>query len=414
MAWRIHDHVLRGEIDNRNRNHVTGRIWLAGMDEPLVLDLEGDCHPDLAGCVLTFENPKPVPVTTRPPAAPQKGTAGDITAARKVRVFDIPVAEAYMMSKRGEKPPEHMANCLYLEWFSERSGRVVIESTDYRLTISEPTWRFTAEELAERDRRAAEGDTSFAIAMDADGNEEKWDEFRCEQLLRESDMTGEKYRRLLEKYADHPDSERIIAHEMGWTWIVEALDEQEAAGGDSANEEGAENEEDGDDEQGDMDGDSSDAAEDDLVEEDFEEEPPDPTREGIDWVRDKEERIMHPLAKRTRDVMYALLKELKVDDENLRESDEAIGEFSDQFMIFSVKLSSALGFIARADRHIDRGMIIAWLKRALEIHNQALTAAAALTDHPQFPAARLAYYRTELFQIREEVLAIIARLREAE
>ena len=39
--------------------------------------------------------------------------------------------QALEMIDRCEKPPEHMANCLYLEWFSEANGRVVIESTDY-------------------------------------------------------------------------------------------------------------------------------------------------------------------------------------------------------------------------------------------------------------------------------------------
>jgi hypothetical protein len=405
MAWRIHEHVLRGEIDNRTRGRVTGRIWLAGVSDPLDLDLAGDCHPDLAGCVLTFENPAPVPVTTRPPMLQQRGTAGEITAARKVRVFDIPVAEAYPMLKRGEKVPEHTANGLYLEWFSERSGNVVIESTGYRLEISEPAWRFTAAEIAERERLAAEGDTSFALAVDADGREEKWDEFRCEQLLRESDMTGERYRRLLEKYADHPDSERIIAREMGWTWLEEALGEQEAMDRDVPT-----NDEDGDDENGEL----PDEIDVDPAPEDVEEEPPDPAREGIDWVRDDREDIMHPLAKHARDVMHALLAELKAGGQNLRASDEAIDEFSAHFMTLSVKLSSALAFIARRDRHADHGLIIAWLKRALEIHNQALTAAAALADHPQFSADRLAYYRTELFQIREGVLAIIAQLRNPE
>ena len=215
MAWHIHEHLLRGEIDNRTRGRVTGRIWLAGVAEPLALDLRGDCHPDLAGCVLRFENPAPVPLTTRPPAARQRGTAGDITAARKVRVFDIPVAAACMMLERGEKPPGHMANCLYLEWHSDVSGSVVIESTDYRLQISEPTWRFTAEELAGRERQRVEGSAAFITEIHADGTVEEWDEFRSEQFLRESDATGEKYRRLLEKYAGHPDTERLIAHEMG-------------------------------------------------------------------------------------------------------------------------------------------------------------------------------------------------------
>ena len=59
MAWRIHEHILRGELDNRTRGRVVGKVWLAGVAEPLVLELAGDCHPDLAGCVLTFENPAP-------------------------------------------------------------------------------------------------------------------------------------------------------------------------------------------------------------------------------------------------------------------------------------------------------------------------------------------------------------------
>jgi hypothetical protein len=205
MAWRLHEHVLRGKIDNRTRGRVTGEIWLAGIDQPLVLELAGDCAPDLAGCELSFENPDPVPMTTKPPAPQQRGPAGDLTAARKVRVFDVPIEEALAMSRRGETPPEHMANAVYLEWFSERSGRVVIESADYRLQISEPAWRYTKEEIAERDRRIAEEETPFAIAITQDGETEEWDEVRYEQFLRESDALTEKYGRLLEKYADHPE-----------------------------------------------------------------------------------------------------------------------------------------------------------------------------------------------------------------
>ena len=60
MSWRFHEHILRGELDNRSRGRVTGRIWLAGVEEPLALDLAGDCAPDLAGCVLTFKNPQQI------------------------------------------------------------------------------------------------------------------------------------------------------------------------------------------------------------------------------------------------------------------------------------------------------------------------------------------------------------------
>ncbi len=308
MAWRLHEHVLRGEIDNRTRGRVAGRIWLAGVEEPLVLQLLGDCHPDLAGCLLRFENPKPVAMTTKPPALRQRGTVGDITAARKVRVFDIPFEEAYAMIKAGGTPPEHMANALYLEWHADLSGRVVIESTGYRLEVSEPAWRFTAEELAERERRAAEeSSNTFAVEIRADGTEEEWDEFRCEELLRESDARGEKYRRLLEKYLDHPDRDRIIAHEMGWTWIEEALDEKaETASSQENDDELSEAE--------------------DFVAMGIELPAPEPSREGIDWVRDEKGDIVHPIEKRATDALYALLDDLRAAG-NPEERHAGLGEF---------------------------------------------------------------------------------------
>jgi hypothetical protein len=36
MAWRIHDSVIRGEIDNREKGIVRGRLWLDGLAEPIV------------------------------------------------------------------------------------------------------------------------------------------------------------------------------------------------------------------------------------------------------------------------------------------------------------------------------------------------------------------------------------------
>ena len=43
MAFRVHDNVIRGEIDNTRRGVVTGKIWVVGRDEPLELELAGDC-----------------------------------------------------------------------------------------------------------------------------------------------------------------------------------------------------------------------------------------------------------------------------------------------------------------------------------------------------------------------------------
>lgn len=138
MAWRIDENVVRGEIDNREKGVVHGTLWLMGVAEPVKIQLTGNAHRDLAGCVIKFRNTKtPLPMRTDATFAPeQRGRIGDLTASRKVRVFDVPNHEAFTMIDRGEKPPEHLANCLYLEWFSEQNGRVVIESTDYELETS--------------------------------------------------------------------------------------------------------------------------------------------------------------------------------------------------------------------------------------------------------------------------------------
>lgn len=397
---------MRGRIDNRARGCVTGEIWLAGIDQPLMLNLKGDCAPDVAGCELSFENPNPIPLSTRPPAPQQRGPAGDITAARKVRVFDVPIEEAMAMCRRGETPPEHMANGLYLEWFSEFSGRVVIESADYRLEISEPRWRFTREELTERERRIAQNETPFAIAVTEDGESDEWDELRYEQFLRESDARTERYGRLLEKYADHPDSERIIAREMGWTWLEEALDWQEQ---ETDQRQEKEKEEKSEDLQAAIP--AEDESEFDEEFEDHELPPPDPMREGIDWVRDDRGHISHPIEKRAHDALHALLEELKAAGHFPEEQDEQLGDFVGGYMTLGAKLAGALGGIARGDDFFEPAMVIASLKRVLEILNNTIAAADAVSEKRFLPAERFAYYRNELFAIREDILELMAQLR---
>jgi hypothetical protein len=145
--------------------------------------------------------------------------------------------------------------------------------------------------------------------------------------------------------------------------------------------------------------------------EDLEETPPDPVREGIDWVHDAEERIIHPVAKRARDLLDPLFDEMKTAGEENRPGDEPFFDFVNEFMTVSVKLCAHLGFIARPDRTGDPALLIAWLKRDLDILNKALAALSELQGHPRVSEERQVFYRAELFAIREAVLEIIARLR---
>eukprot|EP01035_Chromulina_nebulosa_P057073 gene57073-biopygen40839 len=98
MAWRIDQSVIRGEIDNRTRDRVTGRIWFEGLAEPVELDLTGNAWRDLAGRRLEFVNP----VAVKPPLSPdevasfaprQTGAIGDCTASRRVKVPEVSMEE---------------------------------------------------------------------------------------------------------------------------------------------------------------------------------------------------------------------------------------------------------------------------------------------------------------------------------
>src|SRR5215472_11972552 len=223
MAFRIQDSIVRGEIDNRVKGIVRGKIWVEGRKKPVVLELKGNASPDLAGCLLKFRNPKK-PLShykLEELNLMQRGTIGDFTASRKVRVAD----ESTETVEREDKPPEHLANSLYLEWFSEANGRVVIESSDYELNISTPEWRMTPEEDNQRAELAEQGMTDFmarltdAVEKHKRGQkdpEEHWDEHDYEKFLKECDARTDKYMELLDKYGDSDEAEEKIANEMGW------------------------------------------------------------------------------------------------------------------------------------------------------------------------------------------------------
>jgi hypothetical protein len=63
--------------------------------------------------------------------------------------------------------------------------------------------------------------------MNEDENEpEIWDEHRWEKFFKESDKRTDKYSELLDTYMDHPDRDRIIAEEMGWTHQLDEIEDE--------------------------------------------------------------------------------------------------------------------------------------------------------------------------------------------
>ena len=397
MAFRIHDSVVRGEIDNRVKGIVRGQIWIEGRAEPVVLELKGNAWPDLAGCRLTFTNPqKRVPHAHLDSLHPlQRGSIGDLTASRKVRVFDVPLPDALDMIHRKEKPPEHMANCLYLEWFSEANGRVVIESADYELTISAPEWRLTPEEDAARAKQADTGMADFmgklseAIEQHQSGQkdpEEPWDEHDYEKFLKESDARTDKYMELLDKYGDSDEAEAKIAREMGWERELtpeEAELEQQRIEEINAACEAALNEP---------------------------EPEPEPHREGIDWIRTEDGHLRHPLEHRCSETAIRYWKQ--VDELGLdKTSDKDLEQFIFEFQTTSAKLAGALGGVARGTGFADASFTVACLKRALDHLHKSQAGLEATAAKKLLPETLIAEARKELFEIREGILRLMDEFR---
>jgi hypothetical protein len=398
MAFRIHDSVVRGEIDNRVKGIVRGRIWIEGRADPVTLDLNGNAHADLAGCLLTFTNPqKRIPHHHLDSLnAIPRGSIGDLTASRKVRVYDVPLTEALDMIHRQEKPPEHMANSLYLEWFSVANGRVVIESADYELTLSEPEWRMTRDENLQRERDAAAGMGDFmqklneAIEQHKRGQkdpEEEWNEHDYEKFMKECDARTDKYGELLEKYGDSEEAEGKIAKEMGWI-SDEDEDEDEEDERMSVEEMNR------------------------ICEEAANEPPPepDPHREGIDWIRTKDGDIAHPLQHRCFEGAMKFWKQ--TDRLGLKKpGDRDLQQFIFEFQTTGAKLAGALDGIAEGRDFSDAAFTVAYLKRALNHLHKSQAGLEAVAPKKLLPEKMIVEARKELFEIREGILKLMDEFR---
>jgi uncharacterized protein YbaR (Trm112 family) len=406
MAFRIQDSVVRGEIDNRVKGRVRGRLWLDGVAGPVMLDLEGNACPDLAGCLLEFKNPaKTFPIRKQPAFAPlQRGKIGNLSASQKARVFAVPDEEAFAMIDRGEKPPERIANALYLEWFSEGNGRVVIESADYQLTISPPQWRLSPEEEKQRARDVEAGWGGFvqqlneALEKQKRGQkdpEAEWDEHDYERFMKECDARTDKYMELQEKYGDSDEAEAKIAKEMGWISEDEDQPSRRRFGAAGEDDELMSVEE--------MNRICEEAANEPLPE-------PEPHREGIDWIRTADGDIRHPLQYRCHKSAMKVWHEC--DELGLKESeDEDLQQFIFEFQTTGVKLGGALHGIAQGRGPRDGAFTVAYLKRALDHLHKAQAGLEVVASKKILPEKMVSEARKELFEIREGILRLMDEFR---
>lgn len=437
MAIRLDRAIVRGEISNEIRGLVTGLVWVFGKDKPIVLRLKGNCLRDLAGCSVVFENPQPEnEELTEVLYDEQEGSVGDMTASRRAKVPTVTEVELQDLLRKKLPVPSVTANTLYLEWFSECNGRVVIETSSCKLTVSEPTWEMNA---AEERAQEAESQQNFYAFLDKitgsvhakpeDGmlqdsddedsaedpfffldspgplregtqHEEKeeddepvsydeslepLDEFEWERELREADQKAAAYQEALEKYKDSPDRDKLVSDAMGW--------------------------------------DENDKIDADFDWEDikFADEDDDASDSDDDAQLEIEELTHHPLSKRVTDLALHLQRDAEVRG-LLSKHDPANGchqvannpylSVVMHIIALGGKLAAALDGTAHG---IDPepGFVIAMLKRAQIPLNEALHAMGSLfSDHlDENTAEWLEFARTELFDLRNDVLEIMQELR---
>jgi hypothetical protein len=398
MAWRIDEAVAYGEIDNTVEGRTTGRVWLAGRDEPLILSLDGDCWRDLAGTRLQFENPSP---KSNPDAEAldmdQAGIVGDMTASRKTKVPTVGEEEVHELYQNHREIPHEWRNTLYLEWFSEINGRVVIESSGYTLTISPHEWEMdedaeNAQKLANlnsmRDFMAQVIRRREPDGPDEDSSEEL-DEYAWEERLKESDRLTDAYQEVLEKYMEDSDSEQKEAFVMGWDGLLDALAERDEAGGEDFDEEGYQLLDDGLEDFDDEDGDDGDFRKDDD-EDGFGDEPD------------------HPL--------QAQAQELAMRAMDVIQRDAGPGTPSYVLITNLLQVSGKLAGVLNgrgSGYEPETGFVLAVLKRCLNWLNEAVGASQTLIEIERDleRKAALERIRSSAFAIRDSIVALRRELK---
>lgn len=390
MAWRLEEAIEHGIIDNTVEGITTGKIWLAGRDEPLILSLDGDCWRDLAGTMLEFENPEPhIDEEANTLDTDQKGVVGDITASRKARVSEISDEEISEYQRRNREVPCTWRNVLYIEWFSEINGRVLVEAVGYNLNVSAREWDMDedmeeAQKLANlstmRDfmatiiRRTEESDDT-STTVRGELNEYEW-----EERLKESDRLTDAYEEVLEKYMDDPDAERKEAFTMGWDGLLGAMADREESDSDE--------------------------------EEDFDFEHEDwSVPEGFDEDEDDSEDFdfVHPLQARAQEVALRAFDVVRPESEE--DSDES---FTSLLMQISAKLAGVLNY-GGPGYEPEAGFILAVLKRCMNWTNDAIGACNRIIESEKDldQIAALENLRAEVFSIRDGIIEMRKELKQS-
>jgi hypothetical protein len=201
MAFRIDKAIVKGWIDNTTPGITRGGLEIVGMERPVKILLRGNCWRDLAGTRVDFTNPNP---TLQQDVVDelhsfQRGVIGDMTASKRVKAPFLTPEQIEELEMEPEDVQLGWKNALSLEWYSLVNGRVMLETTQYDITITTHQWELDKEgENKQRQENAAAMEHFMELMLTASEAqsevkeiEGEVDEFEWEKRLRVRDTLEE-------------------------------------------------------------------------------------------------------------------------------------------------------------------------------------------------------------------------------
>lgn len=389
MPHRISEAVVTGYIDNRTRGKMTGEIHLYGVEEPIIVELIGNPLRDLAGRQCEFHNPAPVPLDEKEIFHRQTGTVGDMTASKKV---------TYNEKGDGDETIFVHSNALYLEWFSEADGRVVLESADFEVKLSLPEWEMSSEE--ETAQRKQNEKTMYEFLRDLEGklkpdklpdlsDIEVLNEFEWELLFKENDARAAAISELADKYQDAPDFKEKIKR------MIQRLDPDKTISFGL-----------------DIGGISDSLPDFTDPPNTFDNSADDPMMLpewlGVNWQKREDGSLRHPVDEHMHSLTVGLIK---INDELPR--NRKFDKLTRFVFQAAIEAGGAFTFVTEGEMY-DRPYIIAVMKRVHQHLIHALNLCAELRHSDSFDHEIAIGVQQELFRIRDDITDIVQRLRKAE
>jgi len=163
MILCLESSLLGGYLSNEVPGLVTGLFHLAGVSQPVRVELVGNFLRDIAGCRVDFHNPLPNgdldEVAWFSPT--QQGFTGVMTAS--YRVAQLPRRRSAIPSPL--PAPDGLKNLVFFEWFNQQSQRILIQSWQLHLRVTAPRWQLSREEDAALLRQARARRKHFLLSQ---------------------------------------------------------------------------------------------------------------------------------------------------------------------------------------------------------------------------------------------------------